>query len=62
MMWKLNKLLPREAGCGWNIKKVFELLYIVDDIEIYGALANTNTSPQENNHVKNNKRPATTAL
>ena len=62
MMWQLNKLLPRDTGCGWDITKVHELLHIVDDIERYGALANTNTSPQENNHIKNNKRPATTAL
>ena len=51
MMLQLNRLLPRKDGSGWNITKVHELLHIADDIEYFGSLANTNTSPQENNHI-----------
>ena len=38
MIWQLNKLFSRDAGCIWNITKVHELLHIVDDIERFGAL------------------------
>ena len=47
---KLNELMPRVDGQGWNITKVHELLHIIFDILEYGAHNNVNSDKCESSH------------
>ena len=55
---KLNELMPRVDGQGWNITKVHELLHIIFDIFEYGAHNNVNSDKCESSHKELIKKPA----
>ena len=55
---KLNELMPRVDGQGWNITKVHELLHIIFDISEYGAHNNVNSDKCESSHKELIKKPA----
>ena len=62
MMKKIQRLVPRQSSNqGWHLTKLHETLHVVDDILRFGSLMNTNTGPQEHNHIFNAKQPAKTA-
>ena len=57
MLRRIVKQWPRMRGNGWEKPKLHEQLHIPDDIERYGAPANTNTKRTENHHIVGVKKP-----